>query len=308
MMNITGNEVIGAVETAGARVSHTIHGYHQGPSPTSGLWKMESDSSLTGYQGMSTCGYDTKGSIELISPILYGAAGVKELNRVLTRINRTGAYANRLCGTHITVGLDNNARWNAMSDTKKIATLDRIARFYNHFQTVFDAISPNYRNALNNNYVGRTRLYSQGATSTKMAGVNFSSFISRGVVEFRQPGYTLNKKVIGLWIKVIQKVMSMALNENHVSRGIALTTMPMTVTGLATYLDMNSSLESKVRARVQLLADKYETGRSSRLAVLATPNTISAEDANEVVNCICCGMPFVARLWGQNICNDEGCF
>ena len=268
MMNITGNEVIRAVETAGGEVSHGIHAYHDGPTATSGLWKMEADSSLTVRDGMRTCTHTTRGSIELISPILYGAAGVKELNRVLTQVNRTEAFANRLCGTHITVGLNNNARYAQMSEEKKMAVVDRIATFYQHFQPVFDAISPNYRNASHNYYVGPARTVSQGALRTKMSAVNVRNFITRGVVEFRQPGYTLNKKVINLWIKVIQKIVAMALNENHVSHTMTVSDMPVTVTGLATYLGMNSSLEGKVRARIQHLADNYRVGRDARLAIL----------------------------------------
>ena len=273
MLNVTGNEVVEAWQEAGVNYSESIHGYHQGPSCTSGLWKMERDGSLTGR----TATYSSKGALEVISPILYGASDINAMNRFLTAIKRKGATVDRSCGTHITVGLNNKARFNNMSAEKKCDMANFIIDLYNHFAPVFNGMSPNVRNMHTNSYMPAPRnveLYTDSVRSTpalhggNRGCVNVSKFITYGCIEFRQPGYTLDKKKIQLWLKIINKIISAALNENHVSRSMTLTDMPKTIEGMSTYLGLSNMVETMLRNRVQQLHDNHRVGRDMRARIL----------------------------------------
>ena len=268
MMNITGNEVLAAMENAGANCSDEIYGYHASHSPdaNSGIWKMMRDGSLTGR----TCTHTEKGNIEIVSPILNGAAGVATINRLLTGLRSAGATVDKSCGTHISVGLNGKARWEAMSVSKKAEVANRIVRFYRHFLPVFDGISANCRSAHGNGYIGGVgELYADGRASTdRCSAINLNQYITYGRIEFRQPGYTLDKANIGRWLKLINHMVSMALNESHCSRNMVLGAMPVTVEGFATYLGLSASMKESVRGRVLSLYNNHRRGRVERLALL----------------------------------------
>ena len=301
MKTINGNEVMEVMEAAGANCYGSICGYHGGPDANSGQWKMERDGSLHGPDATMT----HKGAMEVISPILYGPQGVATVNRILTGLVAKGATVDRECGTHISVGLNNKARWVAMSPSKKQEVANRIVAAYNHFQPVFDAISANCRSAGRNGYIGHARRLDDYATEHQAAGgrgsrggaVNLAYYIQFGRIEFRQPGYTLSKKNIGRWLKIINSMVSMALNENHCSRSMNLATMPVTVDGFSDYLGLRLNVRESVRARVLQLYNDYRRGRVERLAVLAT--------ASAEAECISCGDVIENCLDGQNLC--EGC-
>lgn len=227
---------------------------------------MMSDGSISGY----TCTHTEKGNIELVSPILNGESDLRMVNRFLTAINKSGATVDRTCGTHISVGLNGKMRWERMSLTNKVAVANRIVDFYGHFMNVFDAISPNCRNHAENGYIGGVgRLYNDGSTSmSRYSAINLKQYITYGRIEFRQPGMTLDKKKIGMWLKVINAMVSMALNENHVSRTMDLDTMPKTLTGFVQYLGIGISLQTTLFDRISHMADTYSGQRTMRREVL----------------------------------------
>lgn len=271
MMNITGNEVLEAMESAGADCSSAIYGYTEShgsnaPGPNSGVWKMASDGSLNG----PTCSHTSKGNIEVVSPILHGATGRAQLNRLLTALKTHGATVDTKCGTHISVGLNGKARWEAMSVAMKAEVANRIVRFYRHFLPVFDAISPNCRSAHGNGYIGRVgEMYSDGTASVgRMSAINLQQYITYGRIEFRQPGYTLDKQNIARWLALINRMVSMGLNENHCSRSMDLDSMPVTLDGFADYLGLSVSQRENVRDRVLSLYRNHRVGREMRLSVL----------------------------------------
>ena len=280
MQNVTASEAWNAVDGASpvtGPMVRRVFGWHssEAPSPSEGSdgeWFTMRDGSLSGYP----CGTHTKGNVELVSPILYGEAGVREMKRVLTRINASGATVDRSCGTHITVGLNNNSRWNRLSLAGKVKVANRVVDFYNHFQPVFDAMSPNCRQmggagmsvgmrAPENITEGRTQ-------SDRYSAVNLMNYILYGEgvgrIEFRQPGYTLDAKKITLWLKIIGRIISMALNENHCSRAYDLYEMPQTVTGMTTYLGLGPALEARLRARITELYTNHRRNRVNRACVL----------------------------------------
>jgi len=295
MIEVTGNEVLEAMENAGANCSDEIYGYHASHSPdaNSGIWKMMRDGSLNGR----TCTHTEKGNIEVVSPILTGASEVATLNRLLTGLKNAGATVDKSCGTHISVGLNGKARWEAMSVSKKAEVANRIVAFYRHFLPVFDGISANCRSANGNGFIGGVgELYTDGRTSTsRYSAINLNQYISYGRIEFRQPGYTLDKTNIGRWLKLINHMVSMALNENHCSRTMTLSEMPVTVEGFATFLGLSASMKESVRSRILTLYTNHRRGRVERLALL---------ESSSECECISCGGGFTPSVTGQNICPE----
>ena len=275
MNNITGNAVMEAMESAGADCFGAICGYHG--AVTAGArndqWKMERDGSLT--RG-NTATMTTPGNVEVISPILVGTDGIRLLNRLLTALKDRGAEVNNQCGTHISIGVDTKARWVAMSPSKKQQVANRIIDCYNHFQPVLDAISPNCRSAAGNGYIGVARRLDnyavehqvEGGRGSRGGAVNLAYYITYGRIEFRQPGYTICKENIGRWLKILNAMVSMSLNENHCSHSMNLDTMPVTVDGMSDFLGLRDNVRQSIRARVLSLYRNHRGGRMKRLAVL----------------------------------------
>lgn len=272
MMNITGNEVLAAIVGAGAEMPAEVFGYHSNAAPdcNSGQFHMMSDSSING----STCTMTRKGSVELVSPILNGEFDLRMINRILTALNNSGASVDRSCGTHISVGLNGKQRWERMSVSKKADVANRIVAFYNYYQPVFDAISPNCRRQGSDEMSVPLRsarpVYQDGSASGgRYSVINLAHYITYGRIEFRQVGMTLDKKKVAMWLKVINSMVSMALNENHVSRTMTLEDMPKTLTGFVTFLGIGPSLEKTLRDRILHMAQTYRGQRAERYEILS---------------------------------------
>ena len=270
MLGITGNDVREAVLEAGAGIHDDIYGWHSSVNNVeSGLWKMEEDGSINGRRATMA----RTGGLELISPILNGESDVRMVNRILTGLNSRGASVNTSCGTHISVGLNGKQRWERMSVASKAKVANRIVACYNHFQPIFDAISPNCRRQGSDEMSVPLRaaspLYHDGSTSGgRYSVINLAHYITYGRVEFRQPGMTLDKQKVGMWLKVINAIVSMSLNENHVSRTMTLEDMPKTLVGFVTFLGIGPSLEKTLRDRIIHMSETYSGQRTMRREVL----------------------------------------
>ena len=262
VLNVTIAEEREAVEAVGSTFDG-YSGYH-GQGLATG-WKAERDGSLTGASATE----HTKGNVEIISRPLKGVAGVREMKRLTTQLKRRGATVDRSCGTHITLGLDENVRFNRMSESKKLEVMNRVVRVYEHFQNVMDAISPNNRQV--NSHTGtNTNSYCLSATHTgRTSSVNTTKYIMHGVIEFRQCGYTLSGAKIEQWVKILNSIVSAAMNENHRSRNMELSQQPVTIESMCNFLNIRNTTEDWMTARVTELATKYTGGRTNRLSVLA---------------------------------------
>jgi hypothetical protein len=112
-------------------------------------------------------------------------------------------------------------------------------------------------------------VYQDGSASGgRYSVINLAHYINYGRVEFRQPGMTLDKKKVGMWLKVINSIISMALNENHISRNMTVEDMPKTLIGLVTYLGIGPSLEKTLHDRIIHLSETYSGQREMRREVL----------------------------------------
>ena len=240
--NLSGEEIRTILESEGCTFGG-MNGYHGGRSPRedglNGAWcskkhglhfVVNSDGSLN-HQSNAT-DY-SKGAFELITPILHGEGQFRLLARILKKMKKAGAYVKRDCGTHMNFGINHLARVKRMSDRSKTEIGARIVEIYSHFQPVFDAISPNCRRSDSDDmaYGASCRAAEvsrpfRGRCVVNM--VNHSDFIMYGRVEFRQPGYTLEHEKMMGWLRLLNSVVSCAVNLDHPSYRKSLHGVPQT--------------------------------------------------------------------------------
>ena len=297
--NITMNAVAEAVRSAGGILLNTesgdnrVYGYHSSPRTFRGLnyqdsantevpvWRLESDSSIYGNEEgcANGMGLNHRGVGELISPIIYGASGNKHIIKVVLRLKRAGAVMTRLMGAHITLGVNNNSRWARFSDSKKQKVGLRLAQTYKHFEGVFDAISPNTRQMIGRDaqsYGYCSAVNMSRPFNNRTSALNMTRFVQSGIVEFRQPGHTLQTKNIEGWLKIVNAVVGSAMNDNkRTKRGeksmtCDITTYPQTVEGMMDFLNPGSKTEEWTVRRVMHLATTYSQNRTHRMACLET--------------------------------------
>jgi len=252
----------------------SYHGGQNHDERTEGarIWKTEQDGSLRGTMGFT--GYGRAGHHEIISPVLYGKSGQLHAEKVWRELKKAGFFVDRKCGTHITMGINHNARYNRMSDTKKMEVGMRVAQIYSHFQDVFDALSPNARSQANS-YCHAINVHNP--FNRRTAAVNLTKWALRGCVEFRQFGYTTDIRNFRGWMKVCDSILACAFNENHRSYGADLSQIPVTWDAMAEFLNIGAKATRWGDDRISHLLATYQNGRENRAAVLAFPSNFGGE-------------------------------
>ena len=280
--NLSGNELKEILESEGCTFGGT-HGYHGGRSPQSdglnGAWCSKthglhfvenSDGSL---RGMRNASMEEKGAFELITPILHGEREFAMLARILRKMKAKGAYVRRDCGTHMNFGINHLARIKRGSDRLKTEIGTRIVEIYNHFQPVFDAISPNCRRSDTTDMAYRNSCMA-ASPSRPFRGrcvvnmVNHHDFIMYGRVEFRQPGYTLEHKKMMGWLRMLNAVVSCAVNEQHISYRQSLHGVPQTLQGFVDFLNPGVKAERWASERINQMIRDFAGFRDEREAVM----------------------------------------
>ena len=182
------------------------------------IWRLKPDGSVGGG------GY----GMELVSPILQGDEGVRELELFLNAINTIeGVRVNRSCGLHVHVGVSD---W-------KIKQFRNLYKRYIKFESAIDNVLPNSRRNSNNQYCRSTSdqfVYSDGqlteayknlqrcrtaqqikrAIGGRYTKLNIESFRKHGTVEFRHHSGTTNVGKIMSWLR-IALTMTKAADENR---------------------------------------------------------------------------------------------
>ena len=174
------------------------HGY-QVPWLPSG-WKAERDGSI------KTFAPNRKGC-EFVSPKLQGAAGVREVENAIDKINERGARVNHTCGLHITV------TWNG--DAAALARL--ISLVGNHEKAIF--ASTGTRRREQTVYSKKIKNYgNKDAAKTRCESDRYHllnlTHLAQGKnrIEFRAFAGTLNKtKVVG-YLMMVLGLVELALN------------------------------------------------------------------------------------------------
>ncbi|MFM7100250.1 MAG: amidoligase family protein [Verrucomicrobiota bacterium] len=197
-------------------------GYHRGLPVTGGLttaqcfeaaptfngtaWRADSDGSLGGFEANLM-------TVEFVSPVLHGAAGVQHLIDFIRWLNRLGAKVNTSCGLHITVGIRSMYPGKVVDSAEVARFVRRLARFANNHRWAIYAqtgtgrhvnrysapLTPetkaNFERMLETS-VGENLI--QLATSCGRGMVNFRKAFNPGseVVEFRAFAGTTNESKV----------------------------------------------------------------------------------------------------------------
>jgi len=230
------------------------------------LWASERDGSLTNTAGRGMCH-------EVISPVMEGEAGLRTVGKVMTALSRAGAKVNSTCGLHTTFGIENShARFRRMSAKKQAQVISKIVDAYDWFEAGFDAlVSPSrrfwsrrpssYASPIHYPYGlenGFGRMEAEDAQRLVERGVgrgylNIGSFLSKGIIEFRQHNGTLNRWKIYNWSLLLQRLVQWAVNDRHVNFGADLRDFAPTLEGLMDLTACGSDLRSALEARANEL-------------------------------------------------------
>ena len=213
-------------------------------APDGRVWKFMSDGSITCQrksQGRRVAaGRDY--SVELVSPILVGENGLKELETVCWVLDICNAKVNDSCGFHVHMDA---AGFNL--DTWKNLTLT-----YKHLEHLIDAFMPRTRR--NNTYcktlsgVSDERIKSvrtidglrEVFNNDRYHKVNFEAYSRHRTVEFRQHSGTTNFTKMENWIRFLNGLITFAKRSSLPSR--------MTLEGLP-FLDGKQKLFFKLRTK-----------------------------------------------------------
>lgn len=182
-------------------------------------WELKSDSSVSGsgYYGF-----------ELASRKLKGNEGLQELEWYAEAMNNlrdtAGFKVNRSCGVHVNIDISDFTPKNMQHFLKMMLYFEKVmygmnppSRTNNHYCQAIQgnevleklagmhgAIDPQaYRHLLQ-----RTQKYS---------AVNLQKFLTKGLVEIRYGGGTLNPKKLLAWVSLILGIVEKAKNSQRVS-------------------------------------------------------------------------------------------
>jgi hypothetical protein len=192
-------EVEAAINCAG--VECYVEGYNHTTRP---YWKIVSDASLQSLRGRAG---------ELVSPILNGVEGVRELEKVIDALNAVdGVTVNRSCGLHIHL----DCRDMTIEQIK--ATYER----YSNYEEQIDLCMPRSRRGDPRWCAGlaRTKDYVKRAANKEGAAnavgryfkVNLAHIAGRGSIEFRQHSGTTEFKKIVNWLSFLMQFTDTSIN------------------------------------------------------------------------------------------------
>lgn len=217
-----------ARELQDAGIVVAVEGYNH---TTRENWKLVTDGSL---QGNNT--------FELVSPILVGEAGLKELEKVCWVLDLCNVKVNDSCGLH--VHLD--------AEGFNMNTWKNLALTYKHLESLIDAFMPgarrNNRYCKSLNHVSDERIKSAGTIDAlrdvfsrdRYHKVNFEAYSRHKTVEFRQHSGTTNFTKMENWVRFLNGLITFAKQDNLSGR-VTLENLP--------FLDEKQKLYFKLRTK-----------------------------------------------------------
>lgn len=180
-------------------------------------WKLVTDSSLSGNN-----------TFELVSPVLEGQNGLKELKKVCWVLDTCGVKVNASCGLHIHFDAANFS----------LQTWKNIAISYKHIESVIDKFMPESRR--NNNYCRSLRniteqkinnaqsidnLQQVAFENTRYFKVNPQSYSRHKTIEFRQHAGSINYDKISNWVLFLNGLVTFA-QQQPIASGTVLNDIP----------------------------------------------------------------------------------
>ena len=194
--NCTREKLASELRAAGINVA--VEGYNH---TTRNHWKLVTDSSLTGNN-----------TFELVSPVLEGEAGLKELEKVCWVLEFCDVKVNDSCGLHIHMD----------AADFDLQTWKNLALSYKHLERVIDSFMPQSR---------RQNYYCKGLSSISTADiqaaqnindlraafgnnryrkVNLEAYARHRTVEFRQHSGTTNFTKMENWVRFLNGLITFA--------------------------------------------------------------------------------------------------
>lgn len=192
--NVRPATVIQALAEVGIDCEYEGYNHHTRPH-----WKIVRDGSVTPRNTGEGSG------LEMVSPILSGTDGLRQLETVLSVMARVGAKVNSTCGLHVHI------------DQAGLTDIQRRNYFlaYVMNQQNFDRLVSPSRRAFRNNY---TRAYDENEivefteavvqgqtdfyTSARYHNLNVTSYGKYGTFEVRHHQGTLNARKVINWVKL----------------------------------------------------------------------------------------------------------
>ncbi|MCL2711429.1 MAG: amidoligase family protein [Planctomycetaceae bacterium] len=194
------------IETViGSRKRISIGEYHRGiqvPYLPEG-WTAEKDSSIRYARGMRAC--------EIVSPILKGEEGIKELIKVIGILKDKGHQVNETCSVHFHIGFGNKTASDLAKLIKIVAYLEHalyaITGTKARERGTWCGSVKRYDNA--QNY--QSQMAQSHSAKYKILNIKHLANGGKGTVEFRCFSGSLNPtKIIG-WVQVCLGIVEKAL-------------------------------------------------------------------------------------------------
>jgi len=249
----------------------------------------------TGLRGWTAVADSSlRGGFEVVSPILRGEDGLRQVKTVADALNEAGADANRRCGLHVHIG----------ADRLTAAQMIDIVKRYADNEEEIDSLMPHSRRGNSATYCRSVKnMELSGSTPTEVvrsAGhdrykkVNLKSFVKHGTVEFRHHSGTVNAAKITNWVRFLQSFVKASENVastasvqhlHRVGRMILEQDGNMSVDEIAGALEMTrasvQSAVSRMRRQGVEVSQQRCRGRSTyRIAVMAPSSLWDGVDAS----------------------------
>lgn len=225
---------------------------------TQSYWKIVSDSS---------CGY------ELVSPILRGDDGLRQIKMVCDAVNEVGVKVNRKCGLHVHHG----------ASDLSVQHFRNLYCLYIRYEDTIDSMMPVSRRENNNHYCKSMKVAHMisGSTvdktveairkartisdldalyGTRYVKLNVQSYVRHGTIEFRQHSGTTDFDKIENWVKFTSAMIVKAKTSNVRTRRVD---SQDTWAGLKAMMNM---LASKGATQEMVGVSKFYTKRIKQLA------------------------------------------
>ena len=210
--NCRANVLVDALREEGIQVSAESYNH-----ATRNHWKIVSDSSLSGNN-----------TFELVSPVLEGEAGLKELKKVCWVLDACNVKVNTSCGLHIHFDAANFS----------LQTWKNVAISYKHIETIIDKFMPESRR--NNQYCRSLSSISEQKINsarninelqmttfenTRYFKLNPQSYSRHKTIEFRQHAGTINYDKISNWVLFLNGLVTFA-EQQPIASGTVLNNLP----------------------------------------------------------------------------------
>lgn len=200
----TGIQAANALAAAGIPCFFESYNHRTAPH-----WKVVTDGSLGDY---------TRG-IEFVSPVLYGADGLAQVEKVCTALKAFGCTVNKKCGLHVHVGVRG----------APLAFFKNLAKLYATYEPVIDGMMPNSRRASHNMFCRSMTALNPRTLETadsfdavlravngvghesRYFKLNLSAYRRHSTVEFRQHSGTLEGDKAIKWTALCLKMVATAM-------------------------------------------------------------------------------------------------